>query len=340
VIVIGRRPASFAARYPCVRLARVSAEPQVAVVIPSWNSADLLPALLDSIAASGEEVELLVVDNGSRDGTLELLRERGIRHVALPRNVGFAAAMNRGVDATAAEFVLGLNADTVLAPGAIGALAAALAADPGLGGVQPRILQLEGEGPGDPTEARLYSAGMALTADGRAFETGAGEAQSERSTDGREVFGVCGAACLLRRDLFDALGGYDESYVSFYEDVDLNVRARILGRRFDYIPEAVVWHAGNASWQAGFDRPGAQNACLVARNRIATQAKFMPLSSLPLVLAVEAGSLLRAARQGRLRATLRGKLEGLARVPRSLRDRRRLAAAGDLSSARAWLGRG
>jgi GT2 family glycosyltransferase len=318
----------------------MSAEPQVVVVIPSWNSADLLPALLDSIAASEEEVELLVVDNGSRDGTLELLRGRGVEHMALPENVGFATAMNLGAAATSAPFLLGLNADTVVAPGAIAALAKALAADPGLGGVQPRILQLEGDGPGDQAVGRFYSAGMALTPDGRAFETGAGETQSERWTGGREIFGVCGAACLLRRDLFADLGGYDESYVSFYEDVDLNVRARILGRRFAYVPEAVVWHAGNASWQAGFERPGAENARLVARNRIGTQAKFMPLSALPRILAVEAGSLLRAAREGRLRATLCGKLEGLARLPRSLRARRRLAASGDLSAPRLWLGRG
>lgn len=317
----------------------MSAEPQVAVVIPSWNSAALLPALLDSLAASGEGVELLVIDNGSRDGTLELLCERGVEHVALPRNVGFAAAMNRGVDATAAEFVLGLNADTVVAPGAIGALSAALAADSGLGGVQPRILQLEGDRPGEPDAARLYSAGMALTRDGRAFETGAGEPQLDRLLRGHEIFGVCGAACLLRRELFTELGGYDESYVSFYEDVDLNVRARIAGRRFAYVPEAVVWHAGNASWQAGFERPGAENARLVARNRIATQAKFMPLSALPRILAVEAGALVRAARQGRLRATLRGKVEGLARLPRSLRERRRLAATGDLDAPREWLSR-
>jgi N-acetylglucosaminyl-diphospho-decaprenol L-rhamnosyltransferase len=317
----------------------VSALPQVAVVIPSWNSATLLPALLDSLAAGGGEVELLVVDNGSGDGTVELLEERGVPHLALPTNLGFAAAMNRGVAATSAPFVLGLNADTVVAPGAVEALAAALAADPELGGVQPRILQLEAAGPGDPAAARLYSAGMALTRDGRALETGAGERQSEASPEGGEIFGVCGAACLLRRELFTALGGYDESYVSFYEDVDLNVRARILGRRFAYVPGAVVWHAGNASWQAGFERPGAENARLVARNRIATQAKFMPLAALPRILAVEAGALARAARQGRLVATLRGKLEGLARLPRSLRERRRLAREGDLDRARRWLGR-
>jgi GT2 family glycosyltransferase len=311
----------------------------VAIVIPSWNSAALLPALLDSLAASVEEVEVLVVDNGSRDGTLELLRERGVGHVALPTNVGFAAAMNRGVAATSAPFVLGLNADTVVVPGAIGTLASALAADPGLGGVQPRILQMVGDTVGDADTARLYSAGMALTGDGRAYETGAGEPQSERWVRRREIFGVCGAACLLRRELFTELGGYDESYVSFYEDVDLNVRARIAGRRFAYVPEAIVWHAGNASWQVGFDRPGAENARLVARNRIATWAKFIPLASLPRILAVEVASLYRAARQGRFGPTLRGKLEGLSRLPSSLRGRRRLAATGDLNAPRQWLGR-
>jgi GT2 family glycosyltransferase len=316
----------------------VSVAPQVAVVVPSWNSAGVLPPLLDSLAAAGEELELMVVDNGSRDGTLALLRERGVPHEALPANVGFAAAMNRGVAATTAPLILGLNADTVVASGAISALLAALAADPGLGGVQPRLLQLEGDGPGNPAAARLYSAGMALTADGRAVETGAGEAQTEALLRPREIFGVCGAAFLLRRGLFERLGGFDETYVSFYEDVDLNVRARIAGARFVYVPEAVVWHAGNASWQVGFERPGAENARLVARNRIATQAKFVPAGALPRIVTVEFGSLLRAARQGRLGATLRGKLEGLARLPRSLGQRRRLAREGALDAARRWLG--
>jgi GT2 family glycosyltransferase len=317
----------------------VSVGPQVAVVIPSWNSATLLPGLLDSLEATGEEVELLVVDNGSRDGTPAMLRERGVEYMALPENVGFATAMNLGVAATGAPFVLGLNADTLLTPGSIGALVTALVADPRLGGVQPRILQLEADGPGDPAAARLYSAGMALSADGRALETGAGEPQSEASLREREVFGVCGAACLLRRELFTELGGYDESYFSFYEDVDLNVRAQIRGWRFAYVPKAVVWHLGNASWLAGAPQPAAWNARLVARNRIVTQAKFMPVAALPRLLAVEIGSLARAAHQGRLRATLRGKLEGLGRLPAALRERRRLAASGDLGRPRAWLGR-
>jgi GT2 family glycosyltransferase len=316
----------------------VSAVPQAAVVIPSWNSVRLLPALLDSLA--GGQVELLVVDNGSTDGTVDLLRERKVEHIALPTNTGFAAAMNRGVAATNAPFIFGLNADTIVTPGAVEALVTALAADPGLGGVQPRILQLEGGGPGDPAAARLYSAGMALTSDGRAIETGAGEFQSASWLRGREIFGVCGAACLLRRELFTKLGGYDESFVSFYEDVDLNVRARIAGWRFTYVPDAVVWHAGNASWQAGFHSPGAENARLVARNRIITQARFMPVAALPRMCAVELGAFARAALQGRFRATFRGKLEGLALLPRGLRDRRRLAKIGEPGAATRWLGAG
>lgn len=316
----------------------MSAPSSVAVVIPSWNSLEQLPRCLESVRKQGAEVETFVVDNGSSDGTVAYLEREGVPHLTLPENIGFAAAVNLGARRVAAPFVLVLNADTVLEPGTLGALAAALAAEDSLGGVQPRILQLE-EGAGmDAASARIYSAGQALTADGRALELGAGEPQVPGTLRGGEVFGVCGAACLLRRELFEQLGGYDERYFAFYEDVDLNVRARIAGWRFAYVPEAVVWHVGNASWMAEAPRPGAWNARLVARNRIATQAKFMPLRALPRILAVELGSLLRAARQRRFGATLRGKLEGLRWMPAMLGERRRLREEGDLDRARKWLG--
>jgi GT2 family glycosyltransferase len=317
----------------------VNSVARVAVVIPSWNSVGLLPRCLGSLGGQGDGVELLVVDNGSSDGTVAYLEQEGVPHVSLPRNAGFAAAVNLGAARVSAPFVLALNADTVLEPGAVTALRAALDADGSLGGVQPRILQLERETRTEVDAARLYSAGQALTRDGRALETGAGERQRPEYLAPAEIFGVCGAACLLRRELFDQLGGYDERYFAFYEDVDLNVRARIAGWRFGYVPEAVVWHLGNVSWQAGFDRPGAENARLVARNRLATQAKFMPLGALPRIAAVEAGSLLRAARQRRFLATLRGKLGVLPWLPALRRERRRLRQSGDLASARGWLGR-
>jgi GT2 family glycosyltransferase len=315
----------------------VGATGSVAVVIPSWNSLGLLPACLESLRDQDCELELMVVDNGSDDGLVAYLREQGVPHVALPRNTGFAAAVNLGAARTGSAAILALNADTVLEPGCVAALQAVLAADPGLGGVQPRILQLEGDA-ADPAAARLYSAGQALTRDGRAFEQGTGESQRPRSLVPRELFGVCGAACLLRRELFAELGGYAERYFAFYEDVDLNVRAQVAGWRFAYAPEAIVWHAGNVSWQAGFERPGAENARLVARNRLATQVKFMPVAAVPRIAAVELGALLRAARQRRFLATLRGKLGVLPWLGWLLSERRRLRVSGDLPRARRWLG--
>lgn len=279
----------------------------------------------------------MVVDNGSSDGSLAYLERENVPHVSLPVNTGFAAAVNLGVRRTRAAAVLVLNADTVLETDCADRLLEALDADPSLAGVQPRILQLEDER-STVASARVYSVGQALTRDGRALELGAGEPQGAEHHVAAEIFGVCGAAALLRRSLFEQLGGYDERYFAFYEDVDLNVRARIAGWRFTYVPAAVVWHVGNAFWQQGFVDPAGENARLVARNRGATQLKFMPASALPRILAVEAGALARALRRHRLRATLDGKLSALAWLRPLLAERRRLRRSGNLGLARRWLG--
>ena len=317
--------------------------PRVAVVIPSWNGVgDLRECLASLEAQQGVELEVMVVDNGSTDGSVELLNSDGVPHLELPRNIGFAPAVNLGVSSTDSELVVVLNADTVLAPDAIADLAANMSGDSRLGGVQPRILSLlQGQNQdADDPNALVYSLGQALTADGRAFEVGMGQRQGDGGFESGEIFGVCGAACLLRRELFDQLGGFDERYFAFYEDVDLNVRARVAGWSFHLVPTAVVWHVGNAAWRAGFDRPDADNARLVARNRLCTQVKFIPLRSLPRIALVELGSILRAIRARRLWPTLAGKLTAAAMLPRLLRDRSRLRKTGDLELARRWLGRG
>jgi GT2 family glycosyltransferase len=332
-------PAGRLAR-PAVSLRVVGKSRSVAVVIPSWNSLGMLSRCLSSLHDQGVGVELLVVDNGSDDGSLRYLEGEGVPHVSLRRNTGFAAAVNLGVASTESNAILVLNADTVLEPQCASRLLGALNEDSSLGGVQPRILQIEDEAGTDIGSARIYSAGQALTADGRAVEQGAGQPQRRKWLAPRKVFGVCGAACLLRRELFSELGGYDERYFAFYEDVDLNMRARIAGWCFKYVPGAVVWHVGNASWLEGFQRPAADNARLVARNRLATQIKFMPATAAPRIAAVEAGALLRAARQRRLAATLAGKLAVLCWLRDLLGERRRLRRAGEPFRVRAWLGGG
>ncbi len=315
--------------------------PRVAVVIPSWNCVDDLRACLASLQAQrGVELEVMVVDNGSGDGSVEFLRSEGVPHIALESNLGFAPAVNMGFFATSALVVATINADTICEPTAMAEMHRELMLDETIGGVQPRILSLirgSNRSADDPSVS-IYSLGQALTADGRAREDGIGLPQGERGYSAREIFGVCGAACMFRRDLVVDLGGYDESYFAFYEDVDLNVRARVTGWRFKLVPTSVVWHVGNAAWHTGFKRPDAENARLVARNRISTQFKFMPLHSIPRIAVVETGALIRAIRARRLRLTLAGKFAGVMHTPRLLRARFGLRRQGDLRLAQAWLG--
>lgn len=316
-------------------------KPRVAVIVPSWNGeADLRECVKSLYAQRDVDLELMVVDNGSTDGTVPYLEAEGVPHISLPRNLGFAAAVNLGFASTEADAVVTVNSDTVLEPEALIQMYRVLFSDSRIGGVQPRILSLvrgKHRDPADP-EAIIYSLGQALTADGRAREDGIGQRQGERGFEARDIFGVCGAACMFKRRMLSQLGGYDERYFAFYEDVDLNVRARIMGWTFQVVPQAVVWHVGNAAWHAGFERPDAENARLVARNRIWTQAKFMPLTALPRIIAVEVGAVIRAIRARRFLLTIAGKTAAMLRIPEVLVKRRALQKSGHLDLAQSWLG--
>jgi GT2 family glycosyltransferase len=264
-------------------------------------------------------METMVVDNGSKDASLELLRLKGVPHVALPSNIGFAGAVNLGAARTSAPFVLVLNADCFLAPGCLQALVAELTADRRLGGVQPRILQ-DGAGTGT---ARIYSAGQCLTRYGAAFERGWGEPDGPRYADRREVFGVSGAACLLRRELFTDLGGYDAAYFAFFEDVDLNARARLAGWRFVYVSDALAIHVGHAGWR---QESTAQrfNVGLTVRNRLATALKVLPARGVVGSVVLTLRSLVASPLRGTSVAVLDGALTALRWVPRLLTERKRL----------------
>ena len=303
----------------------------VTVVIPSWNARALLEDCLDSVLAQVRPEGVIVVDNGSADDSPAAATRRGVRCIGLPRNIGFAAAVNRGAVEAGTDFVFVLNADTELAPGCVERLVATLEGDPTLGGVQPRLLQAGTEPP------RIYSAGQELGGDGRARERGTGELDGPRFHEAGEVFGVCGAACLLRRELFDQLGGFDERYFAFHEDVDLNARAQLAGWRFAYEPRAVVLHVGNAVWRQVAHQPVRFNTRLMARNRLATSLKVMPLRQAPRVIVAEAGALVRSMRRRALLAAVRGRVEALLWIPRLLRERRSLRRAGDPARLRAWL---
>ena len=292
----------------------------VAAIIPSWNTAPHLERCLTSLAAqTGVSIDTMVIDNGSEDASLELLERRGVQHVALPSNIGFAAAVNMGAAKTSAPLILVLNADCFLAPGCVRLLAAELTADHRLGGVQPRILQ-----EGTATEAaRIYSTGQYLTRYGAAFERSWGEPDGIPGASRGEVFGVSGAACLLRRELFTDVGGYDAAYFAFFEDVDLNARARLAGWRFAYVPDALAVHVGHAAWRQQ-SRAQRFNVELTVRNRLATAFKVLPARGVVGSAALTLRSIVGSPRHGTSVAVLSGTLTALHWLPRLLGERKRL----------------
>lgn len=302
--------------------------PDISVVIVNYNGKRWLAGCLDALAAQigAPSFEIIVADNGSSDGSIDILqRYPAVRVVALDRNLGFAGGNNAGARAAAGEWIAFLNNDTVPAPDWLARLCDARTSHPGFALITSRIVFMH-------DRARIDSAGDGYFRAGGAFKHGHGAPASgfERS---REVFGACGGAFMIASSAFAALGGFDESFFMVYEDVDLSYRARLRGLRVWYAADAVVAHAGSAS-------SGVQSPATVfhgQRNLEWTWIKNTP-ASLMAVTALShavysAAGLLHYARIGRGGSALRGKLAALGGVPAALRARRDVQAAARVAPA-------
>jgi GT2 family glycosyltransferase len=291
---------------------------RVAVVVPNWNGRRWLSSCLDALAAQSRAPdELIVVDNGSSDGSLELLQARrpAPRVIALGRNTGFAFAANRGLEAAAAEAVALVNTDVLLEPDWLERMLAALQSDPGAASVACKMVDRA-----DPSI--LYDAGDVLRRDAACEQRGRFTRDDGRYDQPGEVFGACAGAAVYRRDSVLAVGGFDERFFAYIEDVDLALRLRLAGFGCRYEP-AVAHHASEGSSPA-LSRP---LGFWVERNTLLLVAKAFPPRWLPLVGYRQLGWARHALRERRLSAHLRGALASLPLLPGALRERRRLRRA-------------
>jgi GT2 family glycosyltransferase len=296
-----------------------SAPSAVSVVIPNWNGRRWLPGCLASLAAQQlPPAEVIVVDNGSADDSLAYLHDEhpGIRVLALGANTGFAHAANRGIAAAGSDLVALINTDVELEPDWLAATSAPLSEDPRVAAVACKMLQL-----GD--RRAIYDAGDVLRRDGACVQRGRFERDDGRFDTPGDVFGACAGAALYRRDAVLAVGGFDERYFAYLEDVDLALALRRAGWNCRYVP-AVALHAGEGSspW------PGAHHF-YVQRNTLLLIAKAFPVGWLPLVVYRQLSWLREAARERRLGIHLRACAAAVAMLPTVLRERRRSAAQGD-----------
>jgi GT2 family glycosyltransferase len=305
-----------------------SSDPLVSVVIVTWNGRQYLEACLNAVAAqAGVSTETVLVDNGSSDGTVAYVRERfpAVRVIALPENRGFAGGNNAGVREARGRFIALLNNDTVPAPDWLEALLGGLNEEAGFALVTSRIVYMH-----DPE--LIDSAGDGMLASGGAFKRHHG-ARVELAQESMEVFGVCGAACLMPRRVFDELGGFDEDFFVSHEDVDLSYRARLLGYRCRYIANAVVRHHGSVT----IGRVSGFAIFQGQRNLEWLYVKNTPfallLRTLPSHLLYTAAAGVHFARSGALGPFLRAKLAAIAGLPRALRKRRQVQRARRVQAA-------
>ncbi|HSS47702.1 MAG TPA: glycosyltransferase family 2 protein [Thermoanaerobaculia bacterium] len=231
---------------------RVTALRKVAVAILSWNGKHHLETCLEALAAQhdpGVDWEILVLDNGSTDGTVAWMREhwgqdRRVRLIESPVNLGFCTGNNRLVAATDADTdaVALLNNDTRPEPGWLGALVSALgSAPPDVAAVSGKIVDWAGE--------RLDFGRGLMTFDGHAFQLDYRRPLKTARVPaaGAELAFACGGNMLIRRASFLAAGGFDEDYFAYLEDVDLGWRLWSGGERVVFAPEAAVHHRSGAT---------------------------------------------------------------------------------------------
>jgi N-acetylglucosaminyl-diphospho-decaprenol L-rhamnosyltransferase len=219
-----------------------------AAVVVNYNAGAALTGCVASVLAEQSRPELVVVDNASTDGSVEgLLRAHpGARVVQSGGNLGYARAANLGIAATSAPVVAVLNPDTVLAPGTGAALVARFAAEGDLGAIGPRLHNPDGSV--YPSARRVPSLADAV-GHGLLFFVWRDNpfTRRYRETDAdparpRDVDWVSGAAVWLRRAALDAVGGWDERYFMYVEDVDLCWRLHRAGWRVAYEPAGTVEH--------------------------------------------------------------------------------------------------
>lgn len=296
----------------------IDGEAPLSVVIVTWNGMRHLPRCLEALAPQMPPgAELVLVDNGSTDGTRDWLHIAypKARLVALPSNLGFAGGAAVGLRAASGELLLLLNDDAFVEPGCIAALLRAMADHPEIGAAGG-VLTF------DHRPELIASAGLRLRRDGLALDLLPGRPLTDLPRDPVEILGPSGALAIYRRTLLEDVGLPEAGFFAYLEDVDLAIRAALRGWRSLLVPSARARHVYSATAVQG----SAFKQRLLARNRVRTIVRCFPAGTLrrclPAILAYD----LMAAAYAILRrqpAILAGRLDAL-RELRVLRRQRRL----------------
>ena len=212
---------------------------KIAVVVPNWNGKDKLKACLDSLRAQTRPHQLIVVENGSTDGSLEYLREHypDAFLVINASNLGFAGGVNSGIKVAmeqGCDYVALFNNDAVAEPDWLERLAESLESNDKTGAATCKLLSADGQ--------KIDSTGDYYTVWGLPYPRGRGETDIDKYDEQTDIFAASGGASLYRVKMLEEIGLFDEDFFAYYEDVDLCFRAQLAGWKVAYVPGSVAYH--------------------------------------------------------------------------------------------------
>jgi GT2 family glycosyltransferase len=218
------------------------------VVIPNWNGALHLPVCLDALRAQTyPQLEIVLVDNGSTDGSQALVQEHypEVQLLALDRNLGLTGGNNAGFRAARGQILISLNNDTEVHPRFVASLMAALQEHPEAGMAASKMLLFD-------RRDTLHSAGDGYGVDGIPYNRGVWQRDEGQFDEPGWIFGGCGGAVAYRRTMVEDVRSFDcdpfdPSFFMYCEDVDLNWRSQLAGWKCWYAPGAIVYHKLSAT---------------------------------------------------------------------------------------------
>ena len=285
----------------------------MSVIIPNWNGAQRLKALLLALGSQQPIREVIVVDNGSSDDSVRVAQTAGVRVLARSVNSGFAVAVNEGVRAARSDWLLILNNDVELTAGWLQTLYDAAMAR-GAFFATGKLLHA--------ADHRLIDGTYdAVCRGGTAWRCGAGQPDGRRFEVERAIQFAPFTALLVRKAAFDRVGLLDERFESYLEDVDFGLRCARIGLDGIFVPAAIGYHQGSATlgrWHGDVVRR-------ISRNQVLLAGKHFPIRYLWPILVAQGLWGLVSLRHGAFGAWVWGKIEGLWMLPQ-IHERSGLAA--------------
>jgi GT2 family glycosyltransferase len=306
---------------------------KVAVIIPNWNGADHIEDCLIAVKDQTVGCHTVVVDNGSIDGSLVLLRKKfSWVHVIKHReNRGFAGGVNSGIKYAIEnkyEYIALLNSDAVLDKKWLEHLVLALESNAKVGAVMGKILGENGES--------IDSTGDEYTSWGLSSARQRDEKASSAVSEGGYVFGASAGAALYRAGVFRGVGLFDEKFFAYYEDTDLNFRLQLKGWKSFYVPSAVAYHAtGTTSRKiAGF------TTYQTMKNLPMLFWKNVPLKHIPHIFPrlffAYWTIMIKQILFGNRWAAIKGQAAWLKNIPHTFRERSRIQKSKKVSDEYIW----